>query len=113
MTERACAAAAFVSSLSLSSRKMSIFSASCSFRIFRFSGLRAERARARAAAEWEALMLFVGATEGLTDTLPFSVYLDWNGAMMGWVVSSSLVCVLLAVAAAGAVRLLAGRTYVW
>jgi molybdate transport system permease protein len=34
---------------------------------------------ARAAAEWEALMLFVGGTEGRTDTLPFAVYLDWNG----------------------------------
>jgi molybdate transport system permease protein len=68
---------------------------------------------ARAAAEWEALMLFVGGSEGLTDTLPFAVYLDWNGAMMGWVVSLSLVCVLLAVAAAGAVRLCAGRSHVW
>lgn len=68
---------------------------------------------ARAAAEWEALMLFVGGTEGKTDTMPFAVYLDWNGAMMGWVVSFSLVCVLLAVAAAGAVRLIAGKSYVW
>jgi molybdate transport system permease protein len=68
---------------------------------------------ARAAAEWEALMLFVGGTEGRTDIMPFAVYLDWNGAMMGWVVSLSLVCVLMAVAAAGAVRLIAGKSHVF
>ena len=68
---------------------------------------------ARAAAEWEALMLFVGGTEGQTDVMPFAVYLDWNGAMMGWVVSMSLVCVLMAVAAMGAVRAIGGKSYVW
>ena len=68
---------------------------------------------ARAAAEWEALMLFVGGTEGHTDIMPFAVYLDWNGAMMGWVVSMSLVCVLMAVAAMGAVRVIGGKSYVW
>ena len=68
---------------------------------------------ARAAAEWEALMLFVGGTEGQTDIMPFAVYLDWNGAMMGWVVSMSLVCVLMAVAAMGAVRAIGGKSYVW
>ncbi len=68
---------------------------------------------ARAAAEWEALMLFVGGTEGRTDTLPFAVYLDWNGGMMGWVVSMSLVCVFMAIAAMGAVRILGGKSHVW
>lgn len=68
---------------------------------------------ARAAAEWEALMLFVGATQGRTDIMPLAVYLDWNGAMMGWVVSMSLVCVLLAVATMGAVRIIGGRSHVW
>jgi ABC-type sulfate transport system permease component len=68
---------------------------------------------ARAAAEWEALMLFVGGTEGRTDTLPFAVYLDWNAGMMGWVVSMSLVCILMAIAAMGAVRLIGGKTHVW
>ncbi len=68
---------------------------------------------ARAAAEWEALMLFVGGTEGKTDTLPFAVYLDWNGGMMGWVVSMSLVCILMAIAAMGAVRIIGGRSHVW
>lgn len=68
---------------------------------------------ARAAAEWEALMLFVGGTEGHTDTLPFAVYLDWNGGMMGWVVSLSLICILMAIAAMGAVRIIGRKSYVW
>lgn len=68
---------------------------------------------ARAAAEWEALMLFVGGIEGATDVMPFAVYLDWNGAMMGWVVSMSLVCICMAVAAMGAVRVIGGKGYVW
>jgi ABC-type sulfate transport system permease component len=68
---------------------------------------------ARAAAEWEALMIFVGGTDGRTDTLPFAVYLDWNGGMMGWVVSMSLLCVLMAVGAMGAVRIIGRKSYVW
>jgi len=68
---------------------------------------------ARAAAEWEALMLFVGAVEGKTDTMPFAVYLDWNGGMMGWVVSMSLVCILMAVASMAAARRVGGKSYVW
>jgi ABC-type sulfate transport system permease component len=68
---------------------------------------------ARAAAEWEALMIFVGGTEGRTDTLPFAVYLDWNGGMMGWVVSLSLLCILVAVAAMGTVRIIGRKSYVW
>jgi len=68
---------------------------------------------ARAAAEWEALMLFVGGTEGQTDVMPFAVYLDWNGGMMGWVVTFSLACILLAIASMGAVRIIGGKSYVW
>jgi len=68
---------------------------------------------ARAAAEWEALMLFVGGTEGQTDVLAFAVYLDWNGGMMGWVVSMSLVCVFIAIAAMGAMHLIGRKSYVW
>ena len=68
---------------------------------------------ARAAAEWEALMLFVGGIQGRTDVMPFAVYLDWNGGMMGWVVSMSLVCVLMAIVAMGVVRLIGGKSYVW
>lgn len=68
---------------------------------------------ARAAAEWEAIMLFVGGTEGQTDVMPFSVYLDWNGGMMGWVVTFSLVCIVLAVTTMGAVRVIGGKSYVW
>jgi molybdate transport system permease protein len=68
---------------------------------------------ARAAAEWEGLMLFVGGVEGRTDVLPFAVYLDWNAAMMGWVISMSLVCVLTAVVVMASVRLVSGRSHVW
>ncbi|NQT21608.1 MAG: ABC transporter permease [Planctomycetes bacterium] len=68
---------------------------------------------ARAAAEWEGLMLFVGGTMAKTDVMPFSVYLDWNGGMMGWVVTFSLACVAMAVVSMGAVRLIGGKSYVW
>jgi len=68
---------------------------------------------ARAAAEWEGLMLFVGGTMAKTDVMPFAVYLDWNGGMMGWVVTFSLVCVALAVTSMAAVRWIGGRSYVW
>jgi ABC-type sulfate transport system permease component len=68
---------------------------------------------ARAAAEWEALMLFVGGTTGQTDVMPFAVYLDWNGGMMGWCVSISLVCVVMAMTAMGAMRIIGGKSYVW
>ncbi|MDM7996263.1 MAG: ABC transporter permease subunit [Acidobacteriota bacterium] len=68
---------------------------------------------ARAAAEWEALMLFVGGTEGKTDTLAFAVYLDWNGGMMGWVVSLSLLCIFMAIGTMGAVRIIGRKSYVW
>ena len=68
---------------------------------------------ARAAAEWESLMIFVGGTDGRTDTLPFAVYLDWNGGMMGWVVSMSLLCILVAIAAMGAMRIIGRKSYVW
>ena len=68
---------------------------------------------ARAAAEWEGLMLFVGATEGKTDIMPFAIYLDWNGGMMGWVTSMSIVCILMAVSAILAMRIIGGRSNVW
>jgi len=68
---------------------------------------------ARAAAEWEGLMLFVGGTMAKTDVMPFSVYLDWNGGMMGWVVMFSLICVAMAVVSMAAVRVIGGRSYVW
>ncbi len=55
---------------------------------------------ARAAAEWEAIMLFVGASRGATDVLPFAVFLDWNEGMMGGVVTMSLMSVAVATLAA-------------
>jgi len=68
---------------------------------------------ARAAAEWEGLMLFVGATEGKTDILPFAIYLDWNGGMMGWVTSMTIMCILIAFTAMSAMRIIGGKSCVW
>jgi ABC-type sulfate transport system permease component len=68
---------------------------------------------ARAAAEWESLMLFVGGIQGRTDTLPFAVYLDWNGGLLGWALTSSLFCVVIAVGSLYAVRRLGGRGHVF
>jgi ABC-type sulfate transport system permease component len=68
---------------------------------------------ARAAAEWEGLMLFVGATEGKTDILPLAIYLDWNGGMMGWVSSMTIICILMAMAAMSAMRIIGGKSNVW
>ncbi len=68
---------------------------------------------ARAAAEWEGLMLFVGATEGHTDIMPFAIYLDWNAGMMGWVVSMTIVCILMAITAMAATRIIGGRSALW
>ncbi|MBN2359214.1 MAG: ABC transporter permease [Deltaproteobacteria bacterium] len=68
---------------------------------------------ARAAAEWEALMLFVGGIQGRTDTLPFAVYLDWNGGILGWSLTNSLFCVVIALGSMYAVRRLGGRGHVY
>jgi ABC-type sulfate transport system permease component len=68
---------------------------------------------ARAAAEWESLMLFVGGIQGQTDTLPFAVYLDWNGGLLGWALTNSLFCVLIAIGSSYAVRRLGGRGHVF
>ncbi|MBN1962388.1 MAG: ABC transporter permease [Deltaproteobacteria bacterium] len=68
---------------------------------------------ARAAAEWESLMLFVGGIQGRTDTLPFAVYLDWNGGVLGWALTNSLLCVLIAIFSLAAVRRLGGRGHVF
>ena len=68
---------------------------------------------ARAAAEWEGLMLFVGATEGKTDILPFAIYLDWNGGMMGWVTSMSILSILMAISAVSAMKIIGGKSNAW
>jgi molybdate transport system permease protein len=68
---------------------------------------------ARACAEWESLMLFVGASQGRTDTLPFAVYLDWNGGLLGWALTNSLFCVIIAAGSMFAVRRLGGRGHVF
>lgn len=68
---------------------------------------------ARAAAEWEALMLFVGGTMGKTDVLPFSVYLDWNGGMMGEVITYSLVSIVMAILSMSAMHYIGGKSHAY
>ncbi|MBN1596161.1 ABC transporter permease subunit [candidate division FCPU426 bacterium] len=68
---------------------------------------------ARAAAEWESLMIFVGAIQGRTDVLPLAVYLDFTSGRLGFALSMSLLCLLLAMTGMVAVRLLGGRHHVW
>ena len=68
---------------------------------------------ARAAAEWEALMIFVGGTMGKTDVLPFSVYLDWNGGMMGEVVMYSLISIAMAILSMSAMHYIGGKSHAY
>jgi ABC-type sulfate transport system permease component len=64
---------------------------------------------ARAAAEWESLMIFVGGIQGRTDVMPFAVYLDFVGGKLGWALTTSLFCVAIAVLSMAAVHCI-GRT---
>ncbi len=66
---------------------------------------------ARAMAEWEGIMLFTGGVAGKTDVMPLAVYLDWNGGMMGWVASMSIVCMVVAFSAALTARYLGGKAW--
>jgi ABC-type sulfate transport system permease component len=58
-------------------------------------------------------MLFVGGIQGRTDTMPFAVYLDWNGGILGWALTNSLFCVFIAAGSMYAVRRLGGRSHVF
>jgi len=51
---------------------------------------------ARAGAEWEALMMFVGGIQGRTDNLPMAIYLDWNSGKMEWVLIQSALTIMIA-----------------
>jgi ABC-type sulfate transport system permease component len=64
---------------------------------------------ARAAAEWESLMLFVGGIQGRTDVMPFAVYLDFVGGKLGWALTTSLFCIVIAVASMSAVHYIGGK----
>ena len=64
---------------------------------------------ARAAAEWESLMLFVGGIQGRTDVMPFAVYLDFVGGKLGWALTTSLFCMVTAVASMSAVHYIGGK----
>ena len=66
---------------------------------------------ARAAAEWESLMLFVGGIQGKTDVMPFAVYLDFIGGKLGWALTTSLFCMVTAVASMSAVYFIGRKKY--
>lgn len=68
---------------------------------------------ARAAAEWESLMIFVGGIQGKTDVLPFAVYLDWNSGKLGWALTSSVFCIFIAIGSMYSVQKIGGKGYVW
>jgi ABC-type sulfate transport system permease component len=68
---------------------------------------------ARAAAEWESLMIFVGGIQGKTDVLPFAVYLDWNSGKLGWALTSSVFCIIIAIGSMYSVQKIGGKGYVW
>lgn len=64
-----------------------------------------------AAAEWESLMIFVGGIQGRTDVMPFAVYLDWVGGKLGWALTTSLLCVIIAGLSMSAVHFIAGKQH--
>jgi molybdate transport system permease protein len=66
---------------------------------------------ARAAAEWESLMIFVGGIQGRTDVMPFAVYLDFVGGKLGWAITTSLFCIIIAVASMSAVHYIGRKKY--
>lgn len=68
---------------------------------------------ARAAAEWESLMLFVGGIQGRTDVMPFAVYLDVTGGNLGWALTESIFCILIAIGSMYTVKLIGGKKRVW
>ncbi|NLC58053.1 MAG: ABC transporter permease [Armatimonadetes bacterium] len=68
---------------------------------------------ARAAAEWESLMLFVGGIQGYTDTLPMAAYLDFTVGNLGWALTDSLLCVVIAMGSMYAVQRIGGNGRVW
>lgn len=67
---------------------------------------------ARACAEWESLMLFVGGIQGRTDVMPFAVYLDFVGGKLGWALTTSMFCVLIAIVSMYAVYRIGGKAHV-
>ncbi|MBN2498510.1 MAG: ABC transporter permease [Deltaproteobacteria bacterium] len=64
---------------------------------------------ARALAEYEALMLFVGAIQGRTDVMPLAVYLDTTAGKLEWATVFSFLCAGLGVVSLWAIRRLGAR----
>jgi len=68
---------------------------------------------ARAIAEYESLMLFVGAIQGRTDVMPLAVYLDVTVGKLEWAITQSLLCMAVGLLSVLAFRRLGGRGYFW
>ncbi len=68
---------------------------------------------ARALAEYESLMLFVGAIQGRTDVMPLAVYLDVTVGKLEWAITQSLLCMAMGLLSVLAFRRLGGRGYLW
>ena len=66
---------------------------------------------ARAIAEYESLMLFVGAIQGRTDVMPLAVYLDVTVGKLEWAITQSLLCMAIGLLSVIAFRRLGGRGY--
>lgn len=64
---------------------------------------------ARALAEYEALMLFVGAVQGRTDVTPLAVYLDVAVGNLEWGITDSALCIAVAALSVWAAQRLRGR----
>jgi ABC-type sulfate transport system permease component len=63
---------------------------------------------ARAAAEWESLMIFVGGIEGRSDVMPFAVYLDYTSGKLGWALTTSIFCIIISIVSMSAVHFIGG-----
>jgi ABC-type sulfate transport system permease component len=68
---------------------------------------------ARAAAEWESLMIFIGGIQGRSDVMPFAVYLDFTAGKLGWALTTSLLCIAVSVVSMAAVHYIGGAKRVW
>jgi ABC-type sulfate transport system permease component len=68
---------------------------------------------ARAAAEWESLMIFIGGIQGRTDVMPFAVYLDFTAGKLGWALTTSIFCIVISVASMSAVHFIGGAKRAW
>jgi ABC-type sulfate transport system permease component len=68
---------------------------------------------ARAAAEWESLMIFIGGIQGRADVMPFAVYLDFTAGKLGWALTTSIFCIVISILSMSAVHFIGGKKHAW